>query len=272
MTMLEPISEVPPLVERDQAGAGRTAGRAERLASTIGGSALVAYGLARRSVPGLVLALAGGALIQHGVSGRRGAAGAPGDRAAPRAPLLRAGQRVGRLFGALAPAATRVARAVTVAKPADELYKFWRNFENLPRFMEHLAEVEVIDDRRSRWAARAPGGGSVSWRAEIIEDRENELIAWRSREPADIENAGSVRFVPAPGGRGTEVRVTIDYKAPAGALGRVIAKVFGEDPDQQLRDDLRHFKQLMEAGEIPTIDGQPSGRRSAALGGAVLGR
>ncbi|XXX77186.1 SRPBCC family protein [Sorangium sp. So ce134] len=263
MTNLEPISEVPPLAGRDQAGARRTAGRAERLASTIGGSALVAYGFARRSVPGLVLALAGGALIQHGVSGRRGAARAPDDRSPPRAPLLRAG----RLFGAPAPAATRVARAVTVARPAADLYKFWRNFENLPRFMEHLAEVEVIHDRRSRWTARAPGGGSVSWQAEIIEDREGELIAWRSREPADIENAGSVRFVPAPGGRGTEVHVTIDYKAPAGALGRGIAKVFGEEPDQQLRDDLRHFKQLMEAGEIPTIEGQPSGRRSAVLGG-----
>lgn len=267
MTMLEPISEVPPLAERDQAGARRTAGRAERLLSTIGGSALVGYGLARRSVPGLILALAGGALIQHGVSGRRGAARSPDDRAAPRSPLLHAGARVGRLFGALAPAATRVARTVTVARPADELYRFWRNFENLPRFMEHLTDVEVIDGSRSRWTARAPGGGSVSWRAAIIEDRENELIAWRSREPADIENAGSVRFVPAPGGRGTEVHVTIDSKAPGGALGRAIAKVFGEEPDQQLRDDLRHFKQLMEAGEIPTIEGQPSGRRSAVLGG-----
>ncbi|WP_437813466.1 SRPBCC family protein [Sorangium sp. So ce1078] len=267
MTMLEPISEVPPLAERDQAGARRTAGRAERLLSTIGGSALVAYGLARRSVPGLVLALAGGALIQHGVSGHRGAARSPDDRTAPRAPLLRVGQRAGRLLGALAPAATRVARTVTVARPAADLYQFWRNFDNLPRFMEHLTDVEVIDGSRSRWTARAPGGGSVSWRAEIIEDRENELIAWRSREPADIENAGSVRFVPAPGGRGTEVHVTIDYKAPAGALGRAIAKVFGEEPDQQLRDDLRHFKQLMEAGEIPTIEGQPSGRRSAVMRG-----
>ncbi|XYH98238.1 SRPBCC family protein [Sorangium sp. So ce1128] len=260
-----PLSEAPPLAERTQAR--ETAGKAERWASTLGGSALVAYGLARRSVPGLLLALAGGALIQHGISGRPRPARSPGDRAAPRAPLLRAGQRAGRLFGALAPAPTRVVRTVTIAKPADELYQFWRNFENLPRFMEHLSRVEVIDGRRSRWTARAPGGGSVSWQAEIIDDRENELIAWRSREPADVANAGSVRFIPAPGGRGTEVHVTIDYEAPAGALGRAVAKVLGEEPDQQLRDDLRHFKQLMEAGEIPTIEGQPSGRRSAVLGG-----
>ncbi|WP_438026455.1 SRPBCC family protein [Sorangium sp. So ce233] len=265
MTMLEPISEVPPLAER--ARPGKTRGPAQRWLSTIGGSALVAYGLARRSVPGLLLALAGGALIQRGVSGSARPARSPDDRAAPRAPLLRVGQRAGRLIGALAPAATRVSRAVTIARPADELYKFWRNFENLPRFMEHLTRVEVIDGRRSLWTARAPGGGSVSWQAEIIDDRENQLIAWRSLEPADIHNAGSVRFVPAPGGRGTEVRVTIDYEAPAGALGRAVAKVFGEEPDQQLRDDLRHFKQLMEAGEIPTIEGQPSGRRSAVLRG-----
>ncbi|WP_437734309.1 SRPBCC family protein [Sorangium sp. So ce1335] len=261
MTMLEPISDAPPLAERGPAGEARRP--AQRWLSTIGGSALVAYGLARRSVPGLLIALAGGALIQRGTSGRAAPARLPGDRAAPRAPLLRAG----RLFGALAPAATRVSRSVTIARPADELYKFWRNFENLPRFMEHLTRVELIDGRRSLWTARAPGGGSVSWKAEIIDDRENELIAWRSREPADIHNAGSVRFVPAPGGRGTEVHVAIDDEAPAGALGRAVAKVLGEEPDQQLRDDLRHFKQLMEAGEIPTIEGQPSGRRSAVLGG-----
>ncbi|MGK3997792.1 SRPBCC family protein [Sorangium sp. So ce1024] len=261
MTMLEPVTEVPPLAEGGRAGTTRRP--AQRWLATLGGSALVAYGIARRSVPGLLLALAGGALIQRGVSGGAAPARLPGDRPAPRAPLL----RIGRLFGALAPATTRVSRSVTIARPADELYKFWRNFENLPRFMEHLTRVEIIDGKRSQWTARAPGGGPVSWKAEITDDRENELIAWRSREPADIHNAGSVRFVPAPGGRGTEVHVTIEHEAPAGALGRVVARVFGEDPDQQLRDDLRHFKQLMEAGEIPTIEGQPTGRRSAVLGG-----
>ncbi|MGK4008112.1 SRPBCC family protein [Sorangium sp. So ce1036] len=266
MSMIEPVSEVPSAPERAQVEARAGAGKTKRWLATLGGSALLAYGLARRSVPGLLLAFAGGALIQRGVSGRRPAR-ASGGPLAPRAPLLRAGQRAARLLGARPPAATRVSRGVTIARPADELYRFFRDFENLPRFMEHLTRVEVIDDRRSRWTARAPGGGSVSWRAEILEDRENELIAWRSREPADIENAGAVRFTPAPGGRGTEVHVTLDYGAPAGALGRVVAKVFGEEPDQQLGDDLRRFKQLMEAGEIPTIEGQPSGRRAALLGG-----
>lgn len=265
MSMIEPVSEVPSVPERAQAEARAGAGKTKRWLATLGGSALLAYGLARRSVPGLLLAFAGGALIQRGVSGRKPPRAS--GHLAPRAPLLRAGERAAQLLGARTPATTRVSRSVTIARPADELYRFFRNFENLPRFMEHVLRVEVINDTRSQWTARAPGGGSVSWQAEIVEDRENERIAWRSREPADIENAGAVRFTPAPGGRGTEVHVTIDYRAPAGTIGRAIAKVFGEAPDQQLRDDLRRFKQLMETGEIPTIEGQPSGRRAVLLGG-----
>lgn len=260
MAIVEPISEAPPAPEATRTGTGAgSAAKKKRWLSTLGGSALVAYGLARRSVPGLVLALAGGALIRRGVRGGDDGSRSLLSGAGRLLPGLRAGGRA----SALGPTATRVTRTVTIARPREDLYRFWHDFENLPRFMQHLDRVEVIDGKRSRWTAKAPAGAAVSWMAEIIDDRENELIAWRSIEPADIENEGSVRFVAAPGGRGTEVHVTLEYKTGAGALGRAVAKAFGEEPDQQIREDLRRFKQLMEAGEIPTTEGQPSGRRAA---------
>ncbi len=147
-----------------------------------------------------------------------------------------------------------VYHAVTINKPASELYAFWRDFQNLPRFMDHLKSVEVIDQQRSRWRAKAPAGMKVEWEAEITEDTPNERIAWRSLPNADVDNHGSVNFTAAPGGRATEVRVHLEYVPPAGQLGRYVAKLFGEEPEQQVKDDLRHFKQLMETGEIPYSD------------------
>ncbi len=148
---------------------------------------------------------------------------------------------------------------VTINKPAAELYRYWRDFANLPRFMSHLEAVQVLDGGRSHWRAKAPLGQSVEWDATIINEVENELIAWQSEEGAQVPNAGSVRFTPAPAGRGTEVRVTISYEPPAGQVGVVVAKLLGEEPSRQVSDDLRRFKQLMEAGELPTNDRQPSG-------------
>jgi uncharacterized membrane protein len=150
---------------------------------------------------------------------------------------------------------------VTIDKPADELYRLWRNFENLPRFMKHLKHVAVIDEKRSHWIASAPMGNSVEWDAEIVREEENRLIAWASVEGADVENSGFVRFQPAPAGRGTEVKVVIEYNPPGGAIAAGAAKLFGEAPEQQIADDLRRFKQFMEAGEIATTEGQPSGRK-----------
>jgi uncharacterized membrane protein len=146
--------------------------------------------------------------------------------------------------------AIRVKKAITVYRPAEECYRFWRNFENLPDFMAHLEVVRVIDDRRSHWVARAPLGAVVEWDAEIVEERPNELIAWRSLEKADVPNWGQVRFVPAPGNRGTEVRVELSYDPPGGIIGATIAKLFGEEPSQQVDGDLRRFKQVMEVGEV----------------------
>ena len=150
----------------------------------------------------------------------------------------------------------KVERVTTINKPVSEVYRFWRNFENLPRFMRHLESVQHIGGNRSRWRARGPAGMTVEWDAEILQDRANEWIAWRSLPGAQVENSGSVRFSPAPGARGTEVRVQLRYVPPAGGLGRTVARLFGEEPDQQVHEDLHRFKQLMETGEIPLSDGQ----------------
>jgi uncharacterized membrane protein len=154
-----------------------------------------------------------------------------------------------------ATAGVRVERVVTINRPIEQVYDFWRNFENLPRFMRHLEEVTVLGNRRSRWRAKAPAGMTVEWEAELIQEKENDWIAWRSLPGSQIENSGSVRFERAPGARGTELRVQLQYRPPAGAVGRAFAWLFGEEPSQQIADDLRRFKQLMETGEIPLSDG-----------------
>ncbi len=145
-------------------------------------------------------------------------------------------------------------RAITVGRPVEAVYNFWHNFENLPQFMRHLESVTVTGERRSHWKAKAPAGASVEWDAETTDDRPNELIAWRSVEGSDVYNAGTVRFREAPGGRGTEVRVDIEYDPPFGKLGSKVAMLWREEPGQQVQDDLRHFKQVMETGEIVVSD------------------
>jgi uncharacterized membrane protein len=145
-------------------------------------------------------------------------------------------------------------RSITIGRPVQEVYAYWRDFENLPRFMRHLEVVRVIDDRRSHWVAKAPAGKTVEWDAEITADEPNELIAWRSVEGSDVHNAGTVRFAPAPGGRGTELRVELEYDPPFGKLGSKVAMLFREEPGQQVQDDLRHLKQVMEIGEIVLSD------------------
>ncbi|HEX8000781.1 MAG TPA: SRPBCC family protein [Pyrinomonadaceae bacterium] len=151
--------------------------------------------------------------------------------------------------------ASKVKKSLIINRTPEELYRFWRDFENLPRFMKHLESVRVTGDGRSHWVAKAPAGSSVEWDAEITEDRPNELIAWRSLEGADVDNSGSVRFERAPGNRGTIVKVEIDYNPPGGVIGAAVAKLFGEEPGQQTQDALRCLKQVMETGEIIISDG-----------------
>jgi uncharacterized membrane protein len=209
--------------------------RAATVASLIGGGALAFFGIARRSLPGAAVAAGGGFLIYHGLSGRK------------RVPSV------------------HVHVSYTINQPVEQVWKFWRNLENLPRFMSHLESVRPTSPRYSYWTARSPLGNRVSWHAEIIDERENHYLVWQSLPGSDIENVGSVELRPAPGNRGTEIHVTTDYRPPGGKLAEAVASLFGGLLQQQVREDVRHFKQLMEAGEIPTTEGQPHGRRSALM-------
>lgn len=153
-----------------------------------------------------------------------------------------------------------VKKAITINRPVEEVYQFWRNFENLPRFMSHLESVQTTRASQSHWKAKAPAGMTVEWNAEIVTDTPNALIAWQSLEGADVKNSGVVSFAPASGNRGTEVIVEMAYDPPAGAIGSNFAKIFGEEPGQQVKDDLRHFKQIMEVGEIVVSDATYHGK------------
>lgn len=168
----------------------------------------------------------------------------------------------------LAPVATflprktfTVKRSVTINQSPETLYNFWRNFENLPKFMKHLEAVFVLSDTRSHWVAKGPAGMKVEWDAEITMDEKNQAIAWHSQPNSDIITDGVVSFRPSLGGRGTEVSVSLEYEQPGGLLGAAFTRLFGEYPQDQVREDLRRFKQLMETGELPTTVNQSSNRR-----------
>lgn len=152
-----------------------------------------------------------------------------------------------------------VTRAVTIRKPAAELYGFWRRLENVSQVVKHPVTITSLSDRESHWSVSAPAGKRVEWDAEILQDEPDRLIAWRSKSGAEVENAGSVRFQPAPGDEGTEVIVSLEYSPPGGKLGALIAKFTRDSAGAQVGDALRRFKALMEAGEIPTIEGQSVG-------------
>lgn len=224
----------------------------ERLASKLGGGLLLLTGMMRGGLGGLTMTALGGALLYRGITGRCHLYEAIGANTAD--------EERGPYDSVPAGAGARVEEAVTINRSPEELYRFWRQLENLPQFMEHLESVAVVDGNRSHWVAKAPLGQTVEWDAEIHNERENELIAWRSLEGSQVETAGSVHFTPAPGDRGTEVRVNLKYNPPAGPIGIALAKILGAAPDQQIRADLRRLKQIMETGEIPTTAGQPSGR------------
>lgn len=156
-----------------------------------------------------------------------------------------------------------VEESVTIHKPASELYRHWRDLENLAGIMSHVRKVEDLGDGRSRWTADAPAGRQVAWDAELIQDLENERLTWRSVPGADVPNEGSVSFRERSGGRGTEVSVTLMYHPPGGAIGSGLAMLFGQEPSQQVKEDLRVFKQKMEGGAVMgDAHKQPSARTS----------
>lgn len=213
-------------------------GTAERVASFAGGGLLVLYGLARRSWPGIFLAGAGVLLAHRGMSGRSYLYERLGvDK--PGAPL-------------------EVNQVVTINRDIGEVYAFWRKLENLPVFMKHLRSVQQITNTRSRWVAQVSGKGPAQeWESEILEDKPNELIRWRGLPNGGIQHSGVVRFRRAPGNRGTEVQVQMEYRPP---VGMTVAALMYPVTKQMLREEIRRFKWVMEAGEIPTTEGQPSGR------------
>jgi uncharacterized membrane protein len=153
----------------------------------------------------------------------------------------------------------QVTKSITIRQPREEVYRFWRDFSHLPSFMTHVRSVVVSDDRLSHWVVSAPAGYTVEWDAEIVIDTPGELIAWRTLDTSDVRHGGTVRFEQAPGDRGTEVHVDLRYEAPAGKAGVFIASLLGEEPTQQLQDDLRRFKQVMETGEVVRSDGSLEG-------------
>lgn len=245
---------------------GRTTmnvGRAERLASTLGGVALAAYGVRRRGIRGAVLAATGIALARRGVTGHCGVYQRLGVSTAGGPEGLR--RQHGPNAVLEASRAVRVERAVTVARTRDELYAWWRDPANLPRIMRHVDSVEVLDAHHARWRVRAPAGVRIEWETVIHNEIPGELIAWKSTHGAIVPNAGSVHFTDAPGGRGTIVRLLLEYDPPGGRLGVLLAKALGEDPYGEVREGLRRFKQLMETGEEAA--GERRGEAPERIGG-----
>lgn len=210
----------------------------ERAISIVGGGLLALAGLSRRSWPGAALAGVGAALVYRGATGHSYIYERMGIEARD--------------------APVEVRQSVTINRPPEEIYSFWRELENLPRFMRHLRSVERRSSTRSHWVAQPVGRGpALEWDSEIIEDRPNELLRWRAVPNGGIQHSGDVRFMRAPRGRGTEVHVHMEYRPPIGMALSALMVPFSK---QILKEELRRFKQVLEAGEIATTEGQPSGR------------
>lgn len=225
-------------------GSRQNVGDMQRMLSAFLGAGLLINGIPRRSWAGAGMSLIGAALLHRGLSGYCAMLDAMGmDRQEGHDTNLLGRRKVetGR--------ASKIQQTIEINRPPADLYRFWRSLENLPRIMSHLESVQTINDRLSHWVVKTiPGGPSVEWDAEIINDIDNERIGWRSLSGADVDNAGSVEFEPVRDGLQTRMTVTLQYAPPAGRLGAAIAKLIGEDPEHKIAEDLRRFKQTMEAG------------------------
>lgn len=227
--------------------------KAESMLSILTGAALVLYGISRKSLGGLSLAILSSGLIYRGLTRHSFIYEKLGINTNTSG-HLEASNPV------LSPDIL-IEKAITINESPEKIYTLWRNFENLPHFMSHLRTVRVISSTQSHWIADAPFGSEIVWDAEITEDIPNQKISWQSSPGALVPNSGSVYFEKLPEGRGTSVKVIMDYAPPAGPLAATLAKIFSEDPSRQVYDDLRRLKQIIETGEVPTTYGQPSGRR-----------
>lgn len=223
----------------------KNVGETERIASGLGGGALAAYGLYRMDLTGAVSAALGGALLFRGATGHSPICDALDISTANAANTESHGASHARGHS------NRVEKHVTVHRPPAEIFDFRRSFENLPKVMSHLEKVKVIDDKRSHWTAKAPLGTSVEWEAETVDEQKNHRIAWRSIAGAGVDNSGSMRFDRAGGE--TKITVVINFTPPAGAFGAAVASLFGENPEQQLEEDLRKFKRVMENGDAKAV-------------------
>ena len=223
-------------------------GDLERLGALAGAAALVSYGLHNRgSMTGLMMVAAATPLAYRGVTGRwPGPLGVAARSETTRAAL--SGSR-----------GTRVQESIRLELPIAEVYRYWRQLENLPRCMSHLERVTPLDALRSRWRAQGPAGTHVEWDAEIFNEVENRLIAWRSLPDSEVVTAGSVNFREVRAGRSTQVTVTLQYAPPGGRIGTLLAWALGKEPSQTIREDLRRLKQMLEAGEI--AQATPAGAR-----------
>jgi uncharacterized membrane protein len=212
----------------------------ERAISAAAGTVLVGAGFHRGGLLGLALGGIGAGFIAQAVRGRPS------------------------LARSVLPERMRIEKAITIAASPSDLYAFWRDFENVPRFMTHVSSVRILDSQRSEWTAIGPRDTRIRWRGEIMEDRPNELISWRSVDRSPIDQRGTVRFIPTPHDGETEVHLTLEYAPPAGTIGIVVGKLLVGLSAQKMQEDLRHLKQLYETGSIPTTEGQPHGRRGKA--------
>jgi uncharacterized membrane protein len=214
----------------------------EKWASIAAGAGLAVYGLSRLKSNGWLWAGLGGLLLRRGATAHCDVYEALGLNTAGTASDTRAALRGSR--------GVNVLESITINRSISELYRFWRNLENLPQFMRHLDSVEKATDTISHWQAKGPAGMKLEWDAEIYNEVPDKLIAWRSLEGADVVSAGSVNFDEAGAGRGTRVTVHLQYSPPGGKIGARIARLFGADAETEIRKDLRRFKQLIEAGEV----------------------
>lgn len=202
------------------------------------GAFLLLFGASRRSVPGTCVALSSAPLLYRGVTGRW-PGNADGVRPGDTRTTLGGGRGV------------HVRESIRLEVPLPEVFRFWRHLDRLPRFMSHLERVTETSNGRSHWIAAGPAGMQVEWDAEIINEVENHVLAWRSLPDSDVATAGSVNFDTVRGGRSTQLTINLQYAPPAGKAGALAATLFGREPSQTIREDLRHFKQMLEAGEIP---------------------
>jgi len=223
----------------------------ERWASIVGGATLLGYSMKKQSVSRPLLAILGGDLIYCGISGYSPLHQALGVRSCAE-----------KTSGIPYKQGIRVDKSITINEPLEQVYNFWRDLENLPRFMRHLHSVTKIDGSRSHWIVAGPAGKMFEWDAMIINDEPNSLLAWSSLPGSEVDTAGSVHFKAAPGGRGTVISLELQYNPPGGQVAAAFAKLLGGDPADQIADDLRRLKQFMETGEVATTVGQPTGKQA----------